>query len=229
MRRFFPKDINQIIKYCELIINDSSEIDILGSWLNNERYLKDIMNPNAIKIYLPYLEPFHSSKPWSAYLRDKRVVVIHPFEESILSQYKRHEELFENTDVLPSFKSLRIIKAIQSIGGKVDGFQTWFDALNHMKRELDKEEYDVVLTGCGAYGLHLAAHAKRTGHQAIHLGGVLQMIFGILGKRWEEEKLCIHLGIPIGSYTKLINEYWIKPKISEQPLAAKQVENGCYW
>lgn len=47
---------------------------------------------------------------------------------------------------------------------------------------MDKVEYDVCLIGCGAYGFPLAAHAKRTGHKAIHLGGSLQLLFGIAGK-----------------------------------------------
>lgn len=34
---------------------------------------------------------------------------------------------------------------------------------------MDAYDYDVAIIGCGAYGMHLAAHAKRKGKIAIHL------------------------------------------------------------
>ena len=36
-------------------------------------------------------------------------------------------------------------------------------------------------------------------------------------------------GIPVGSYTQLINEYWVKPGEEYKPHNAQQVENACYW
>ena len=44
-----------------------------------------------------------------------------------------------------------------------------------------KFDFDVALIGCGAYGFPLAAKLKTAGKQAIHLGGVLQALFGIKG------------------------------------------------
>ena len=32
-----------------------------------------------------------------------------------------------------------------------------------MKMQMDEEDYDIALIGCGAYGMSLAAHAKRKG------------------------------------------------------------------
>ena len=51
---------------------------------------------------------------------------------------------------------------------------------------LDKQDYDICLIGAGAYGFPLAAHVKRKGKKAIHLGGALQLLFGVKGKRWED-------------------------------------------
>ena len=50
-----------------------------------------------------------------------------------------------------------------------------------MKSQMDQTDYDIALIGCGAYGFPLAAHAKRMGKQAIHMGGSLQLLFGIRG------------------------------------------------
>lgn len=87
--------------------------------------------------------------------------------------------LFPNTNILPEFQ-LRIIKAVQVIGGKgTSGYTDWFDALEHMKIQIRECDFDIALLGCGAYGLPLAAYIKQLGKQAIYVGGSLQLMFGI--------------------------------------------------
>lgn len=118
---------------------------------------------------------------------------------------------------------------MQSLGGE-SNFETWFEALGYMKKEVECEDFDVCLIGCGAYGFPLAAYVKRMGKQAIHLGGALQLLFGIKGNRWEDPNYGVkEWGIPYGSYSNLINEFWVKPSIEDTPKNAKQVEGACYW
>jgi hypothetical protein len=93
-----------------------------------------------------------------------------------------------------------------------------------MKSEINKQDYDVCLIGCGAYGFPLAAHVKRMGKKAIHMGGSLQLLFGIKGKRWENSNYN-----PIYNYSKLMNEHWVYPGEEEKPQNAASVEGGCYW
>lgn len=88
-----------------------------------------------------------------------------------------------------------------------------------MYEEAMKIDFDVAILGCGAYGLPLAARLKRAGKQAIHLGGTVQILFGIKGKRWDTDSLTNHL----------YNEHWVRPLPEETPAAAKSVESGCYW
>lgn len=225
---FFPATEANMEKFGELLLRDSDEIDILGSWLDGERLIWDKIR-DIPKVMLPLLEPFHSKKPWTRWLAGKRVVVVHPFARSIQKQYARREKLFDNPEVLPEFASLRIIPAVQSLGGKNERFSDWFEALDWMKQEMDKEPYDVALIGCGAYGFHLAAHAKRTGHQGIHLGGVLQLLFGIRGRRWEQNNLPDIWNLPNGSYLRLFNSYWVRPQRDERPKSAENVESATYW
>ena len=52
------------------------------------------------------------------FLRGKKVLVIHPFAETIQHQYEQKRTLlFKNPDVLPEFQ-LETIKAVQSLGGQ---------------------------------------------------------------------------------------------------------------
>ena len=218
---FFPKDEMLLYRFNDLMKESCSEVDYLGCWLVNyedyyiRKYCKNIINVSN----LMSLEPWNAmDAPWSAALRGKKVLVIHPFEQTIKKQYARHEKLFANPDVLPEF-TLLTLKAVQTSGSATDDrFETWFDALDYMCKECEKIDFDVALIGCGAYGFPLAAHIKRMGKQAVHLGGVLQILFGIKGRRWDESDT--HL---------MYNENWVYPDTSEIPAGAEKVENACYW
>lgn len=216
---FFPSTEENLMKFGDIMVEDSKQLDILGSWLPEEEILKKYFNLSYQRIFLKYLEPYWNNLSWTRYLEGKRVVVVHPFAESIKNQYDNYrDKIFENPMVLPNFTSLRVVKAVQSLGGNSE-FKDWFEALEYMKDKVDQEDYDVCLIGCGAYGFPLAAHVKRMGKQAIHLGGALQLLFGIRGNRWDN----------MDEYKPLINEYWTRPKGDEIPQAKDKVENGCYW
>ena len=227
---FFPSTEENLMRFGEMMLEDSKQLDILGSWLPDEKVLKKTFNLGYQDVFLRNLEPFWSKQPWTSYLEGKRVVVVHPFAESIKNQYDNYrDKIFEDPKVLPTFSSFRVVKAVQSLGGESD-FETWFEALDYMKKEVEREDFDVCLIGCGAYGFPLAAYVKRMGKQAIHLGGALQLLFGIKGSRWENPNYGVkEWGIPYGSYSSLINEFWVKPLIKDTPKNAKQVEGACYW
>lgn len=223
---FFPATAENIQRFGELIINDAKEVDLLGSWLTLESFLSPYMH--SINTTLQNLEPFWVQLPWTRILKNKRILVIHPFAETIEQQYLKKDLLFKNEKILPTFE-LTTIKAVQSIGG-TSQFKDWFEALNWMKQEINKKEYDICLIGCGAYGFPLAAHVKRQGKKAVHLGGVLQLLFGIRGNRWENPNYGVReWGIPYGSYSSLMNKYWIRPREEDRPQNADKIEGACYW
>ena len=225
---FFQPTIDKISQFCELMFRDTTYVDILGSWMPQENKLHTYLN--ASKIHLRLLEPFWCKTPWTKVLEGKKILVVHPFSDTIVSQYEHRKLLFENQDVLPHFKSLQVIQAVQSLGEGDTRFKDWFEALDFMKKEIDKHDYDVCLIGAGAYGFPLAAHVKRSGKKAVHLGGALQLLFGIKGKRWEDPNYGVkEWGIPYGSYNNLINKYWVRPGNDLKPKNADQVEGACYW
>ena len=224
---FFPSTESNLMRFGDLMLEDSKLVDILGSWQKGELFLSSVLT-EAKKIQLMYLDPYWSKKPWSRVLEGKKVLVVHPFAESIKSQYEKRKYLFKVQDTLPDFKSLEVIKAIQSIGGESNGYKDWFEALEYMMSEIDKHDYDVCLIGCGAYGFPLAAHVKRMGKQAIHIGGSLQLLFGIMGNRWDHDEPHYENGVFI-YYAGLENKYWVRPSASERPKTHKVIENSCYW
>ena len=213
---FFPYDRNLLARYADLVLHDLPQIDILGVWLQENLFNE--MLKHVRKGALGALEPYDYALPWTSALKGKKVLVVHPFEETIRSQYKNRDKLWENQEMLPVFE-LHTIKAVQSIAGEKVPYDDWFAALHSMEEQMDAIEYDVAIIGCGAYGFHLAAHAKRMGKKAIHLGGATQVLFGIKGKRWDENP----------AVSKYYNDYWVYPSSSEKPQQANRVEDGCYW
>lgn len=219
---FFPPTPENAERFCNLMITCLDDVDILGSWLHQELlFEKNLMR--AVKVELQLLNPFFVDSPWTHKLEGKRVLVIHPFSDTIRDQYAKRNKIFPN-GLLPDF-TLITLKAEQTIGGASAHHQSWFAALESMKERMLQTEFDVCLVGCGAYGFPLASHAKRMGKKAIHLGGALQILFGIKGRRWEDPKQT-HL---YAAYQKIFNEHWVRPSQSETPVTANNVENACYW
>ena len=216
---FFPGLDSNFEEYCKLTLTDTREVDFLGIWghLNNEESFYKTYCPNSKLTKLMNLEPYYHHEPWSLALKGKKVLVIHPFEESIKFNYEKRNLIFPN-GVLPDFE-LKTLKAVQSIAYTKSQFKDWFKALDYMRNRIDEIDYDVAIIGAGAYGFSLAAHIKRSGKQAIHLGGATQILFGIRGNRWDNMPLV----------ASLYNEHWTRPLASEIPNGHEKIENGCYW
>lgn len=214
----FPATEAMALKFGARMLEDLPLIDVLGSWLPQERRLRPHLSPDLIRVSLGDLEPFGVANPWSEILAGKKVLVIHPFEESIRKQYARRELLFRDPRILPEFE-LKTLKAVLSLAGTPVDFPDWFAALESMCQQVDKIDFEIAIIGAGAYGLPLAAHVKRRGKKAVHIGGATQLLFGIMGKRWEN----------FPHFQSYPNEYWVRPLPSETPAGAGKVEGGTYW
>jgi hypothetical protein len=216
---FFPDSFAMLERFSRLVYEDMKLIDILGSWLKEEVLFEKELG-NAKKVGFLNLEPYNHKEPWSRALEGKKVLVVHPFTESIQKQYLNRTLLFNDPTVLPKF-DLKTLKAVQSISKNPTGYSNWFEALDSMKDKISQIDFDIAIIGCGAYGMSLAAHVKRLGKQSVHLGGATQLLFGITGKRWESSQY------EYGK--KLINRYWVRPLEEEVPQNHSKVEEGCYW
>jgi hypothetical protein len=77
----------------------------------------------------------------------------------------------------------------------------------------------VALVGCGGLAMPLALRLKKSGIAVIVLGGAIQLLFGIKGKRWSHHPVI----------SEFFNDWWISPSAEEIPGAATDIEGGCYW
>ena len=230
---FFPDDLEMGQKFVDLMLESCQYIDLCGIWnLYMEDYILDQYAMPAQLSFLGDLEPWNlevtEAKPWTSALKGKKVLVIHPFAETISHQYNNYrtkifERKFEAEDILPEFE-LITLKAVQTINYNAESikYRDWFEALDFMIKQCEKIDFDIAIIGCGAYGFPLAAAIKQMGKGAIHLGGATQILFGILGKRWETGGYKVML-------EQIQNEYWTRPLPSEKLKNAEEIENGCYW
>ncbi|MGE0492518.1 MAG: hypothetical protein AB7S38_25105 [Vulcanimicrobiota bacterium] len=215
----FSNDDQSMDVYSMLTAAALRQADLLAVWWapGEASALRGCLADGVPLVNLANLQPFRHPEPWSQLLAGKKVVVVHPFEASIRQNYARRHLLFDDPAVLPGFE-LEVVKAVQGVTGIETGFADWFAAFEWMKAQLSGLDYEVALVGCGAYGLPLAAWIKGQGRQAIHLGGVTQLLFGIRGRRWDRR-------LPAG----LCLQNWTRPLPEETPPDFMGMEDGCYW
>ena len=217
---FFPATRTMLDRFGKLMLECMPMVDMLGSWRSEEAMVMQYM-PQTIRVPLYALEPYYFDNPWTWALEGKKVLVVHPFEDTIRRQHEkgRYEHLFANPRLTPNYE-LQTIKAVQSIAGnKPAEFEDWFQALDWMKREIDKRDFDIAIIGCGAYGFPLAAYVKQIGKKAVHMGGAVQNLFGINSNATDKNDWM----------AGKINKYWTRPSVEETPIGIEKVENSRYW
>lgn len=218
---FFPATKTMLDRFGKLMLECMPMVDLLGSWRSEESMVMQYM-PQTIRVPLYALEPYYFDNPWTPALESKKVLVVHPFEDTIRKQHEkdRYEHLFADLRLTPNYE-LQTLKAVQSIAGnKPAEFDDWFQALDWMKREIDKRDFDIAIIGCGAYGFPLAAHVKQIGKKAVHLGGAVANLYGIRSNAIEKRNK---------SLAGQINEFWVRPNDSETPKGIEMVECSRYW
>lgn len=213
-----PSDDLNLDFFVSNAVESLKNVDILGHWSQDDNILYANFATKASLSELRFLEPFYFQEPWSESLKGKNVLVVHPFEESIKKQFSNKDLLFENKKILPDF-NLLTVKAAQTNGGGLIDSKSFIESYYEMTNKISKLDFDVALIGCGAYGILLSNFVKKMNKQAIHIGGGLQILFGIKGRRWD-----VHEEI-----SSFYNDYWSRPLDSEKTLNIEVVEGGTYW
>lgn len=210
----FPNDKETIDEFCKIYTGALKDADGVFSWgcKGECSLIKKYASPNVALLNNAVNNILFYDDVWTTALEGKKVLVIHPFVDTIKKQYEKRDKLFENSK-LPTFESLECVRAIQSNAGENETieFSSYFDALESMKAEILKKDFQVALIAAGAYGLPLAAYIKGLGKQAIHMASNMQILFGIRGKRWDNWP----------AWAAHFNEYWVYPSENETPNGKK--------
>lgn len=220
----FPQTEEARCYFAEQLSDAVANTDIIPPWNNGLgdfefRFIRS-RNPNSILVDLGALEPFYHGLPWSRVLKDKKVLVISPFVNTITKQYSNKNKIWSNPEVLPSFELKTIFHPTsKAISGEKNKYGTWQEMVNDIKEQISNTDFDIALIGTGASSLPLASFVKQLNKKAVHLGGSLQILFGIKGKRWEQWKI----------FDYFYTDTWTRPSIEETPEGFQQIEGGTYW
>jgi len=213
----FPDTESTFTDFYNIYTTSCRSVDIMGSWIQGDYDFLKSVNPSVDLVTLRSLEPYYFENPWSQALSGKKVTVVNNFSESIQAQYKLKELVWPDKSVLPDFDLQIVNTPYHAI--RPSKYDNWIDVLSDIYEKTIATKPDFIIVGAGAYSIPLIAGLKECGIPGIHLGGAIQILFGIKGQRWDEHEVI----------SKFYNDSWIRPSQEEVPEDYKQVENGCYW
>ena len=170
---------------------------------------------NLWKPTLPYIE---DPEWWIKLIEliNEPLGIISFFKADITRQVGKLDKIWPENKKMKQ-KDFVIVKAFQSITGNRP-HENWHRTFIELQKRIDKHpNIRVWFVSCGCYGLPICDYLKSKGCRAVYLGGLLQLLFGLKGKRWDEREVVnVHY-----------NKHWKYP--DEKPENCSNVENGCYW
>jgi hypothetical protein len=219
---FFCKDKsneNEIYKmwkklYVKSIIDCNLMLDVFSC--NSFQILGDLLN--KLNIWQPSLPYIECPRWWleNIIMQHKGTIgIVSYFKKDIEQQLTKMDKIWPDKKIKNKFivvKSLNTIK-----GNEPDEFNDWLEVFYDLeKRVLKEKEPTLWLVSAGCYGMPICNSIKQNGGKAIYVGGLLQTIFGLRGKRWDNRL----------EVKRWVNKHWKYP--TEKPNNAQQVENWCY-
>ena len=200
-----------------------------------EDWLLNTSCPKAFRTPLRSLEPYYvePDNRWSAALEGKRVAIVSSFADTIQQQVGKLQgpktpwSSVASPDTLlpPSTTWLTVRSHYPPVIAKEgscawpEGVTDWNAAVNYVFQKVLATGAKIAIVGCGALGVILAARLKHHGVSVIVMGGAIQVLFGIKGKRWRTHSVI----------STFWNSEWVLPSSDETPGGAATIEGGCYW
>lgn len=221
---------DNLLKYAQLYINAIKESNALATFNNTMIVQQEhfINNYKLDVLYSRVLEPFYccleNIKPWTQHLQGKKVLIVNPFVKSFKKQLKEGFQIFKDPDkkLFMDNQEFVFYKSYNTAAGN-SIHKDWEETYDIMCKDISKLDFDIALLGCGGYGLPLCNFIyKEMNKSAIYVGGGLQLLFGVMGKRWDDIQMWMDI-------IKENDSKFIRPSINEQLPNKQRIEGGCYW
>lgn len=168
--------------------------------------------------------PSNEDNCYLQYFRGKKLLLVCPFGE--LLKERATKEIFEKVWSKTGKKwfypekvdALEFPYGFSSETHKK--YPTAIDLYKDIVSEIDKKDFDIALISAAGLAIPIASYIKSIGKVGIDLGGHQQILFGVIGKRWRENK---------DFQTKYFNEYWIDMPDAYKPKEIGVCDQGAYW
>ena len=170
---------------------------------------------------LPYVEDIEFWKSLLISLNTNNLCFVSYFAEEM----KERTKLIKNkifTDKKTEWHDTdptlwKFVFSENTIKGNEPKDKTYTEVYNDLLKRCLESDAKIYFLSCGCYGVPLCDDLKRAGKKAVYVGGFLQLMFGLKGKRWDDRKIV----------SQYYNKTWKYP--SKKPKNADLVEGACYW
>lgn len=229
--QFLSKE--DITNYVKLYNDSVKNCDVLGIW-SSQMYEQAILYYKIIDklySYIPRicaqgLEPFyymeHPEYKFQEIFKNKKVLLITSHFNTVETQLQNQQKIFPKP-IFHTSTEFKIYKPPQQNGGNHDD-KSWKYHFEIIKKDIQKINedfnFDMALVSAGGFGMITSNFIySDIGKSVIYIGGSLQLFFGIMGNRWQNNP----------KITCFQNKYWTSPADLDKPKNPKLCENGCYW
>jgi hypothetical protein len=194
----FPSDLDSMLEFAQWHGEAVRALDYLG--LVGGRFESDLIAHHRIRsrtIHFTDTEPDRSIPADSAecYLplfTGKRLLIISSMAQLLVHRAQRRtfeavwaktgKRWFDPLDVQALEYPFAYDESTQRRFGSSQGLFDW------IVTRIDPNNFDVALIAGGGLGIPIAAAVKNLGKQCVALGGHLQVLFGVQGGRWRNDK-----------------------------------------
>lgn len=227
----FPAESSFYLKYNDFYVESVRKLDYLGLILD------PVMTPEIIRFYnlnnrlMYYLDllpdrsiPSNQNDCYLQYFAGKKMLIICPFAD--LLRERATKEIFEGVWSKTGKKWFypKIVDALEFPYGFTNEthrtYPTALELLEYIAQEVEKKDFDIALIAAAGLTIPIADHIKRLGKIGISFGGDLQLLFGVIGKRWREQEMW---------QKDYFNDWWIDMPAKYWPKESEICDSGAYW
>lgn len=224
----YTKDTTSLAEYTRRLIESYDHCTVIAEWEQTGKVFAHTGSGQEFitkrtqsipKIDARALEPYYFKDSWMPALKGKKILIVHPFSKTLSKQVENLKKVFPNQSWFEECE-FQFVQPPLTLAGNHDN-KDWQEHLKPFLESLrEVKEFDIALVAAGGYGMLVADYIfKDIGRSVMYIGGALQLFFGVIGKRWFDNKEIL----------KLVNDDWSRPDKNDKPANFTRVEKGCYW
>jgi len=193
--------INYLEKMYECYINSEAFMNAVSIIQNNfndyhyNEFNKSICRDKQI-IHYYYVEGVYDFlRDFKIFAENKKILIISPFSESI--KYQTQKDRINNLITNYTFPNCTFLTYNTPItyNNTNDNFlinevttNNWLEQCIKMENEIKRIDFDIAFLSCASYATYLGSFiSKKMNKKAIYIGGVLNVLFNIFGKRYDDQ------------------------------------------
>tara|TARA_R110002051_G_scaffold36286_1_gene79047 strand:+ start:1600 stop:2352 length:753 start_codon:yes stop_codon:yes gene_type:complete len=220
-------DYNSYLDWKKLYIESIKECDVLSYVYTCPSFYISVGDTlTSLGIYKPMIPYFEWAEYYLKFFeilskKNKKIGIISSFYRDIIEQVKKITLIYPDfPDINPDL--FVVVESYNTNNNNVPEGHTGFNyTLQDLAtRVLEHDDVDFWFVSCGCYGMPLQAILKNANKNSMYVGGLIQILFGIMGKRWENRpEVMNHLSI-----------HWKTAEYLDVKTMGNlaKIENGCY-